>query len=322
MMRTLFAVLALAGALAFPAASSAQSWPERPVRFIVPYPPGGNADLVGRVVAQALEQKLHQTFIIENKSGGGGVIAGQAVANSPPDGYTYFFTANGPILFAPELVKERPYSWNKDFETVATVSFTPLIVLINQKSPINSFKEFIEHAQAAGGKTNFASAGMGSSNHLLGEYMEKQLNLKWTTVQYRGTAPAMNDLIGGHADFSIDQVNSASPFIKSGAVRALAVSSEHRWPALPDVPTMTELGYPKFVASTFTVVMAPAQTPKAVIAKLNASLAEVVRDPAVSQRIEALGSEINVLSPEKSAAFLAEESAKWTPVVRELAARQ
>jgi tripartite-type tricarboxylate transporter receptor subunit TctC len=150
----------------------------------------------------------------------------------------------------------------------------------------------------------------------------KQLNLEWTTVQYRGTAPAMNDLIGGHADFSIDQVNSASPFIKSGAVRALAVSSEHRWPALPDVPTMTELGYPKFVASTFTVVMAPAKTPKAVIAKLNASLAEVVRDPAVGQRIEALGSEINVLSPEKSTAFLAEESAKWTPVVRELAARQ
>jgi tripartite-type tricarboxylate transporter receptor subunit TctC len=322
MMRVLLAVLAIAGALAFPAASSAQSWPERPVRFIVPYPPGGNADLVGRVLAQALEQKLRQPFIIENKSGGGGVIGGQAVANSPPDGYTYFFTANGPILFAPDMLKERPYAWNKDFETVATVSFTPLIVLINQKSPINNFKEFVERAQAANGKTNFASAGMGSSNHLLGEFMERQLNLKWTTVQYRGTAPAMNDLIGGHADFSIDQVNSASPFIKAGSVRALAVSSERRWPALPDVPTMTELGYPKFVASTFTVVMAPAKTPKAIVDKLNASLAEVVRDPAVRERIEALGAEINVLSPEKSTAFLAEESAKWTPVVRELAPRQ
>jgi tripartite-type tricarboxylate transporter receptor subunit TctC len=163
---------------------------------------------------------------------------------------------------------------------------------------------------------------MGSSNHLLGEFMQRQMKLKWTTVQYRGTAPAMNDLIAGQVDFSIDQVNTAGPFIKAGTVRALAVSSEHRWPVLPDVATMAELGHPKIIASTFTALMAPAGTPKPIIAKLNASLAEVLREPAVRERLEALGSKIEMMSPQKSAAYLANESATWTPIVRELAAKQ
>ena len=319
MLKHLFAVLAVAGALAAPAAASAEDWPARPVHFVVPYAPGGNADIVIRIIAQSLQQKLHQSFIIDNKGGAGGVIGALAVAHAAADGYTYLFSANGPILFASDLVKEHPYAWNKDFETVATVSFTPLVVVVNGQSPDKTFKDFVAHAQKADGKMISAQGGIGSSNDLLSEYMKRQLNLKWTTVQYRGTTPAMNDLIGGHADFSIDQVNSASPFVKAGTIRALAVSSDKRSPVLPDVPTMPELGYPKIIASTFTAMMAPAGTPKAIVAKLNASLAEAVREPAVRQRIEALGSEIDVKSPEKSAAFLAEEAAKWTPIVRELA---
>lgn len=318
-MRVLIAGFAVAGILAFPAVASAQGWPEHAVHFVVPYPPGGNADVVGRILAQALQDKLHQPFVVDNKSGAGGAIGGTAVAHSTPDGYTFLFSANGPILFAPDLVKEHPYSWNKDFETVATVSFTPLVLLVNKKSSDRTFKDFVGHAGKDTGKLIFASAGMGTSNHLLSEYMQRQMKLKWTTVQYRGTAPAMNDLIGGHADFTIDQVNSATPFVKSGTVRALAVSSEHRWPVLPDVPTMAELGHPKLVASTFTALMAPAGTPSTVVAKLNASLAEVAREPNVRKRIEALGSEIKVMSPVNSAAFLAQESSKWTPIVRELA---
>lgn len=319
MKQLLFAALAVAGALACPAAASAQNWPERPVHFVVPYAPGGNADVVIRIIAQSLQQKLHQSFIIDNKGGAGGVIGALAVAHAAPDGYTFLFSANGPILFASDLVKEHPYAWNKDFETVTTVSFTPLVVVVNNKSADKTFKDFIAHAKAADGKMISAQGGIGSSNDLLSEYMKRQLNLKWTTVQYRGTTPAVNDLIGGHADFTIDQVNSASPFVKAGTLRALAVSSDKRSPVLPEVPTMAELGYPKLIASTFTAMMAPAGTPKPIVAKLNASLAEAVREPAVRQRIEALGSEINVMSPEKSTAFLAEESAKWTPIVRELA---
>lgn len=322
MMRRLCVLLALASALACPAVAAAQDWPNRPVHFIVPYPPGGNADVVGRVLAQALQEKLHQPFIVDNKSGAGGIIGALAVAHAAADGYTFLFSANGPILFASDLVKEHPYKWNKDFETVATVSFTPLAVVVNPKSPDKTFKDFVAHAKKANGKMIFASGGMGSSNHLFGVYVERQLKLKWTTVQYRGTTPALNDLIGGHADFTIDQVNSSTPFVKGGTIRALAVSSANRWPALPDVPTMAELGYPKLIASTFTALMAPARTPQVVVAKLNHTLAEVVREPTVRQRIEALGSEINVMSPKRSAAFLADESAKWTPIVQELAAHK
>jgi tripartite-type tricarboxylate transporter receptor subunit TctC len=319
-MRKVFAALCLIGAIACPAA--AENWPERAVHFVVPYPPGGNADVVGRILAQALQQKLGQPFIIDNKSGAGGAIGSLAVAHSAPDGYTFLFSANGPILFAPELVKGHPYLWNKDFETVAAVSFTPLVLLVAQTSPMKSLDQLLERARSRGDKMIFASAGMGSSNHLLGEYMQKQMSLKWTTVQYRGTAPAMTDLIGGQADFDIDQVSSATPFINAGTVRALAVSSDHRWPALPDVPTMAELGHPEFVASTFTAMMAPAGTPKTIVAKLNAALAEIGTDPSLRKRIEALGSEVRVMSPEKSADFLAKESSIWTPLVREVAAQQ
>lgn len=322
MMRLFFAVLALVGAFAGSAVAAEQSWPERPVHFVVPYPPGGNADVIGRILANALQQKLGQSFIVDNKSGGGGTIGALAVARSTPDGSTFFFTANGPLLFAPELVKEHPYVWSEVFEPVAVVSSTPLVLLVSSKSPVKDLKDFIDRARKTGEKMTFASAGMGSSNHLLGELMQKQLKLKWTTVQYRGTAPAMNDLIAGQVDFSIDQVNTAGPFIKAGTVRALAVSSEHRWPVLPDVPTMAELGHPKIMASTFTALVAPAGTPKPIIAKLNASLAEAVREPSVRERLEALGSKIEMMSPEKSAEFLANESATWTPIVRELAAKQ
>jgi len=319
-MRNVLVLLCLIGALACPAA--AETWPERAVHFVVPYPPGGNADVVGRILAQALQEKLHQPFIIDNKSGGGGAIGSLAVARAAPDGYTFLFSANGPILFAPELVKGHPYLWSKDFETVAAVSFTPLVLLVADKSPMKTFDQFIEQARSRGDKMIFASGGMGSSNHLLGEYMQKQLGLKWTTVQYRGTAPAMTDLMGGQADFDIDQVSSSTPFIKAGTVRALAISSDHRWPALPDVPTMVELGHPQLIASTFTAMMAPAGTPKDIIAKLNAALVDAGTNPTVRQHIEALGSELRIMSPEKSADFLAKESSVWTPIVREVAAQQ
>ena len=322
MMRMVFAVLALVSAIASTPTAVAQGWPERPVHFVVPYPPGGNADVVARILANALQAKLGQSFIVDNKSGGAGAIGALAVARSSPDGYTFFFTANGPLLFAPELMKEHPYAWNKDFESVAIVTSTPLVLVVSSKSTIQSFSDFLDRAHKVGEKMTFASAGMGSSNHLLGEFIQKQLKLKWTTVQYRGTAPAMSDLIGGQVDFSIDQVNTAGPFIKAGTVRPLAVSSARRWPTLPEVPTMVELGHPELTASTFTAIMAPLATPKAIVAKLNASLAEVLGVPAIRERVEALGSQIEMMSPEKSAAFLANESATWTPIVREVAAQQ
>ena len=312
------AALALAGALAGQAAAA--SWPDRPVHFIVPYPPGGNADVIGRIVANGLQQKLGQSFIVDNRSGGAGVIGGIAAAHAAPDGYTFLYSANGPILFAPELVTPPPYLWNRDFETVAVVTVTPLVLLVGKNSAMKSLDDLF--ARSRGGGVIFASGGMASSNHLLGVYMQEQLQFAWTTVHYRGTAPAMNDLIGGQADLAIDQVSSATPFIAAGTVRPLAVTSDHRWPALPEVPTMAELGHPDMMASTFTALMAPAGTPKEIVAKMNAAVSEVAGDDGVRRRIEGIGAEVLIMSAERSAEFMARESSVWIPVVREIAAHQ
>jgi tripartite-type tricarboxylate transporter receptor subunit TctC len=297
---------------------SAQSWPTRPVRLIVPYPAGGNADIVARIVASALQADLHAPFVVENKAGAGGIVGAMAVIQAAPDGYTMLFCANGPILFAPELAPQRPYEWDKAFTPVSLVSLTPLVVVVNPKLPVQTFAEFVDYARKNPDKLTFAGGGLGTINHLFSEYMQSKLKLKWTTVQYKGTAPAMADLMGGHVQFSIDQVSSATPFIKQGAVRALGVTSEHRMAVLPDVPTLVELGYKDMIGNTFTAMMAPAGTPKEVLTKLHAALVEAAKDQKFREDIQRLGAEVTMMTPEDSRAFLQRESATWTPIVRRL----
>ena len=319
-MRQALAALVLAGMLTGPAAAG--NWPDRPVRFIVPFPPGGNADVIARIVANGLQEKLGQAFIVDNRSGGAGTVGGIAAAHAAPDGYTFLFSANGPILTAPEMVTPHPYLWSRDFETVAVVTLTPLVVVVGGNSPMKTLDDLVERARSQSYRVIFASGGMGSSNHLLGVYMEQQLHLGWTTVHYRGTAPAMADLIGGHADVEIEQMSTATSFIAAGTVRALAVASDHRWPALPDVPTMVELGHPDMIASTLTAVMAPAGTPKEIVAKMNAGMSEVVGEATVRQHIEAIGAEVRMMSPQQSADYLAHEYTVWIPIVRDIAVQQ
>jgi tripartite-type tricarboxylate transporter receptor subunit TctC len=298
--------------------AEAQDWPQRTVRVIVPYPAGGNADVIGRIVAQALQEGLKQPFVIENKTGAGGIIGAVAVKNAEPDGYTLLFSADGPILFAPELVPQRPYQWDTAFAPVSTVSLTPLVLVVNPKLPLHSLKDFIDDAREHPRKLTFASGGLGTSNHLFSEYMQSLLNVEWTTVQYRGTAPAMADLMGGNVQFSIDQVSSAVGFIRKDAVRALAVTSETRSPALPEVPTMAELGYKNLVGNTFTAFMAPKATPNDVVKKLHAALVTALSDPTLVQRIEALGAVASMMEPDDFKDFLIRESSTWTPIVRRL----
>jgi tripartite-type tricarboxylate transporter receptor subunit TctC len=299
-----------------PALSQAADWPTRPVRVVVPYPAGGNADVVARIVAQALQERLHQPFVIENKVGAGGIIGTNTVIHAAPDGHTLLFSANGPILFAPELVDPRPYDWETTLTPVSTVSLTPLVVVVHPKFPAQNFKDFLAYAESKGDKLSFGAGGMGTINHLFSELMQDRLKVKWTTVQYKGTAPAMTDLIGGHVQFSIDQVSSAAPFIKQGAVKALVVTSKARSSALPDVPTLNELGYPDLVGYTFTAVMAPLGTPKDVVSKLHAALATVLNDENVRHKLEQLGADPDAMPPDQFKAFLERESATWTPIVR------
>lgn len=317
-MKIIISLLVALCALAMPTLGQAEDWPTRPVRLIVPYPAGGNADVMARIVAQGLQDQLHQAFVVENKAGAGGIIGASAVIHAAPDGYTLLISANGPILFAPELVDKRPYEWEKAFTPVSTVSLTPLVVLVNPKFPAQDFKEFLAYAQKNGDKLTFGSGGLGTINHLFSELMQDRLKVKWTTVQYKGTAPAMTDLIGGHVEFSIDQVSSAAPFVKQGVVRALAVASETRSPALPDVPTLTELGYPGLIGNTFTAVMAPIGTPKDVVTKLHASLVLALKDEKVRHNIEELGAQVGTMPPDEFKAFLERETTTWAPILKQM----
>jgi tripartite-type tricarboxylate transporter receptor subunit TctC len=307
--------IALVAAVAAPVAV-AQKWPDKPVRLIVPYPPGGNVDVAARTVAPKLQEHFGQPFLVENKPGAGGMIAGEFVAKSPADGYTFFFTANGPLLFSPLIFGRSPYQWNRDFVAVSSVSFTPLVLQVHPSVPFKTVGELVEHARSNPGKLTMASPGAGTTNHLLSELLQGITGASWTTVHYKGNAPATQDLIGGQVQFNFDQVSVSLPFIKQGRVRALAVTTERRVASLPDVPTFAEAGIRGAEAATFTGVMAPLGTPKEVLARLHEGLEKALADKSVVERFESLGAEARAMSPQEFAAYLKSEYDKWTPVIR------
>ena len=299
-------------------AAQAQPWPERTIRIVVPYPPGGNVDGAARIIAEQLQKALGQPVVIENKAGAGGLVGAESVAKAEPDGYTFLLGANGPILFAPETASRRAYEWRRDFVAITAVSLTPLVLQVHPGVPANSLAALLDLVRKAPGSLRMAVPGVGTSNHLLSELMQAKLGLSWISVQYRGNAPATNDLIGGHVQFNFDQISVALPFIQDGKTRALAVTSASRVPGLPDVPTFAELGYPEFAAQTFTGLMAPANTPDAIIARLHAETIKVLADAAVKARFNALGAEAAPMSLAEFRAFLEKEDATWIPLIRKL----
>ncbi len=309
---------ALVGLMLQSSLAGALDWPNRSVRLLVPYPPGGNVDVVGRVVAHALQADLGQPFVIENKGGAGGLIAGEIAAKSPPDGYTFFLSANGPILYAPELVPTKPYDWRTDFVPVGTSALTSLALVVNPSLPVRTLPEFIDFAHREGEKLVFATAGMGASNHLFSELMQAEFKAKWTTAHYRGTTPAMADVVAGHVHFSVDQISASLPLIRDERVRAIAASGEKRAKALPDLPTFTELGYSRLQGYTFVGFMAPAGTPDEIVRKMSEALKRASRDPQVIQQITTLGAEPEAMSAEEFRAYLEKETTVWLPVVRGL----
>jgi tripartite-type tricarboxylate transporter receptor subunit TctC len=304
-MRKALLLAAALCALAMPA--GAQSWPERTVRLVVPYPPGGNVDGAARIIANKLQEKLRQPVVIENKAGAGGLIGGELVAKATLDGYTLFVGANGPILFAPEITGKHAYEWSKDFASVTTISMTPLVLQVHPLVPAKTLQEFFELAKREGGKLNMASPGPGTTNHLLSELLQSVTGVTWTTVHYRGNAPATNDLIAGHVQFNFDQISIARPFVKDGKTGALAVTGTKRAHWLPDVPTFAELGYKDVTGQTFTALLAPAATPAPVIAKLSAAMTEILRDKDVKEKFDLLGAEAVAMSPDELRKYLASD---------------
>ncbi len=310
----LSAACALGLFLAGPA--GAQTWPDRPVRLVVPYPPGGNVDGAARIIAEHLQTAFGQPFVVDNKAGAGGLIGAESVARAAPDGYTLLVGANGPILFAPEMSGRPAYEWRRDFAPITMISLTPIILQVNPGVAARSVGEFFDLVRQQPGKLTMASPGIGTTNHLLSELIQDRMGLSWLTVQYKGNAPATADLIAGQVQFNFDQLSVALPFVKAGKTRALAVTGERRTAWLPDLPTFREQGHPEIDGATFTALMAPARTPADVVARLNAAMGKILTNPEVVAKFHVLGAEAAPTSPDALARYLEREDATWIPLIR------
>jgi tripartite-type tricarboxylate transporter receptor subunit TctC len=316
-LRRVTAFLAAAAVLAPLPTLAQNTWPDKPVKLVLPYPPGGNVDGAARIIGEQLQAEFKQPFVIENRPGAGGMIAGEAVAKAQPDGYTFFMGANGPILFSPTIFKRNAYDWKKDFAPVSSVSFTPLVLQVHPSTPYKTVAELIAAGKKPGNALTMASPGAGTTNHLLSEYLQRESGAQWTTVHYKGNAPATTDLLGGQVQFNFDQVSVAGPFIQQGRTRALAVTSPKRLPQLPDVPTLQEAGFKDFSTETFTGILAPRATPKEIVVRLSDALQKILADKAVQAKFQALGSEARGTTPEQFTEFLAKEDARWMPVIKQ-----
>jgi tripartite-type tricarboxylate transporter receptor subunit TctC len=301
--------------LAAALATQARAFPDKPVRLVVPYSAGGSTDLISRALGQKLSEMWGQTVVIDNRPGGSTIIATDIVAKSAPDGYTLLVTTTS-FTIVPSLTDKLPYDPAKDFEPITLINTTPLVLVVNPGVPAKSVKELIALAKARPGELNFGSAGSGGSNHLAGELFNVMAGVKIVHVPYKGNAPALNDLVGGHVDIVFNGLTSAVPLIKAGRLRPLAVTSLTRSSALPDIPTLDELGLKGFQAVAWNGLSAPARTPKDVIRRINADVLKVIRSPEFVERLTAEGSDAVGDSPEQFAAFLQEETARWNKLIK------
>lgn len=302
--------------LAFASLAQAQAWPSKPVKLVIPYPPGGNVDTAARIVSPGMQEFLGQPVIIENKAGAGGMIAGEFVAKSAPDGYTLFFTANSPLLHAPIIFNRPAYQWDKDFAPISMVSYTPIVLQVNPGVAAKSLRELLDLAKRQPGKLTMATPSAGTTNHLLSELLQGVAGVSFLTVHYKGNAPATTALLAGEVQMNFDQVSVALPHIKQGRLLPLAVATTARVASLPDVPTFAEAGLAGVDGGTFTGIVAPASTPKDVIARLHAAIVKALADKSVVEKFVTLGAEARPNTPEQFQAYLANEYGKWTPIIK------
>jgi tripartite-type tricarboxylate transporter receptor subunit TctC len=305
----------LATAAIFGTPAPAQTYPTRPVTIIVPFAPGGGSDSVARIVAAKLTEVLNVQFIVDNKGGGGTNIGNEAAARAKPDGYTLLL---GQVTLGinPTLYPKLGYDVRK-FEPVAMIATTPTVLVVNPSLPAKSVQELIDLAKAKPGTLHFASGGNGTSVHLAGELFKRMMGVDLVHVPYRGSGPAVTDLLSGTVQMMFDTAPSASSHAKSGRLRALAVTGSARLPELPDVPTFAELGFKEFDAPAWYGLLASAGTPASAIKVLNEAVDKVLNDPAVRKRLQDLGAEPSPGSPEQLRAFLDGELERWGRVIRE-----
>ena len=315
-------MLALAGALAalplLPSTAHAQdAWPSKPVSLIVPYPPGGTSDVIGRQLAQRLREELGQTFVVENKAGAATAIGATAVARAPKDGYTLLLSAGTTFTVNPHFNDKLQYKLD-DFEAVAPVATVPFAFVVRKDFPARTLKEYAAYAKAHPGKINNATNGQGSMVHLLGELIALGLDAKLTQVHYKGAAPATMDMLSGVIDSNVEALTSAVPNVNAGQYRVLAVLSAERLPLMPEVPTFRELGFPSIVGETWFAVFAPLGTPKPALDKLGAALRKITSSVSFAEAMRKIGNEAKSGTPAELRATTLEQSQLWGELIRRL----
>jgi len=313
-MRSIYLGLCVA---AFTSFAAAQDFPAKPVRIVVPWPPAGNVDITARTVAPALGEALGQQVIVENRAGAGGRIGTEAVAKSAPDGYTLLLGSSGTVTAGPAVWKTLTFDPLKDFVAIGPIQSVPIVLTVAPKTRATSYADYVALAKAKDGQLSIASAGNGSSNHLAIELLMRQANLKLLHVPYKGSGPALTDLIGSQVDSMMDQLTASIGHIREGRIRALAISSLRRSPLLPNVPTLDELGVKGYEATTFTGIFAPAGTPAAVVERLSKALHAAMTRDDVRERYRTMGVEVMDMTQPDFAAFVQTDYQKWQKVARE-----
>ena len=294
----------------------AQGWPSKPVKFIVPFPPGGGADATARIVVQELSKALGQQLVIENRGGGGGTIGVAAGMKSTPDGYTLFLGATGAMAISPTLVPELPYDPTRDMAPVSKLAISPLLLAVPVSSSIRSLQDLIATARAKPGSLSYATAGNGTAHHLAGELLKQMAGIDMTHVPYKGSGPAATDTLAGQVQVGFLDTSSSLALVRSGKLRSLGTTGEKRTALAPDIATLAESGLPGFDASGWFIMGAPAGVPRDIITRLNAETVRVLSIPEVRERMLASGNEPISSSPEELGAFIRDQIVKWAKVIK------
>lgn len=316
-MRSVILMLTVFGALCVNTqARSTEAYPTRPVTVIVPFTAGGNTDISGRILADALSKRLGQSFVVENRGGAAGLLGANAVAKAQPDGYTLLIGASGPTTISPLLHPSQGFDPQKALAPISLISISAIAIVANPSVPAKNVAELIALAKAKPGALTIGTAGTGTSGHLANELFQHMAGIKFTGVPFNGGGPAATAVVGGHVDLLFDQVTSTMNYAQEGKLRALAVTTPQRAAAYPDIPTVAESGLKGYQAETYTGLFAPAGTPKTIIDHLYKATADALADPDVIKKFANVGAEAKSLSPEQFTQYLAAERDRWSAVIK------
>ena len=299
----------------------ADTWPSKPIRIIVPYPPGGTSDILARALGPGITAALGQPVVVENKPGATGNLGADYVAKSKPDGTVFLLADIGSLAISPSVSSELPFDPVKDFAPVAMVAYSPHILAVNPSVPARDVKELIALAKAKPDSLNFAVSGIGGANHLAGIDFAMRAGIKWTYIPYKGGSQAITDVVGGQAQVLFNGMLATYPFVKDGRLRMIAISSAKRFSAAPDVPTVAESGLPGFETGSWQGIVAPAGTPAEIVNRLHDTVAKILATPEMKDRLDKAGAEVRPQTPAQFGEFIRSEKARWAKVVKESGAK-